>query len=101
MNSSSKFEFQPLPYSYDALTLEIHYSKYHKAHYDNFINAIKGSEMEAIEVWEHVYYLKYQNKRPAYLDAFGKVVNREVVAKRYENALHTVLITIFKNKLYG
>ncbi|MDP4209224.1 MAG: Fe-Mn family superoxide dismutase [Bacteroidota bacterium] len=90
MNSSSKFEFQPLPYSYDVLTLEIHYSKYHKAYYDNFINAIKGSEMEAIEVWEHAYYLKYQNKRPAYLDAFWKVVNREVVAKRYENALYTV-----------
>ena len=206
MNTPSKFEFQPLPYSYDALepfidklTVEIHYSKHHKAYYDNFINAIKGTEMESmdiknifkniskypmavrnnsggyfnhtfywgnmkahgsglptgklskaiaktfnsfeefkkqfsdagktrfgsgwawlclddkgklficstpnqdnplmdiaekkgtplltIDVWEHAYYLKYQNKRPDYIDAFWNVVNWEEVAKRYENAL--------------
>ena len=206
MNTPNKFEFQPLPYSYDALepfidklTVEIHYSKHHKAYYDNFINAIKGTEMESmdikdifkniskypmtvrnnsggyfnhtfywenmkshggglptgklseaitkafnsfeefkkqfsddgktrfgsgwawlclddkgnlficstpnqdnplmdiaekkgmplftIDVWEHAYYLKYQNKRPDYMDAFWNVVNWEEVAKRYENAL--------------
>jgi len=206
MNTSNKFEFQPLPYSYDALepfidklTVEIHYSKHHKAYYDNFINAIKGTEMESMDiknifrntskypmavrnnsggyfnhtfywanmkahggvlptgklteaiakafssfeefkkqfsdagktrfgsgwawlclddkgslficsspnqdnplmdiaekkgtplltmdVWEHAYYLKYQNKRPDYIDAFWNVVNWEVVAERYEVAL--------------
>jgi len=206
MNTPNKFEFQPLPYAYDALepyidklTVEIHYSKHHKAYYDNFINAIKGTEMESmgikdifksiskypmavrnnsggyfnhtfywesmkahggglpagnlseaitktfnsfeefkkqfsdegkirfgsgwawlclddkgslficstqnqdnplmdiagkrgiplltIDVWEHAYYLKYQNKRPDYIEAFWNLVNWEEVAKRYESAL--------------
>ena len=209
MNTTNKFEFKPLPYSYDALepyidklTVEIHYSKHHKAYYDNFINAIKGTEMEtmditdifkniskypmavrnngggyynhtfywenmkanggvlplgklseaisktfgsiadfqkqyseagktrfgsgwvwlslddkgnlfisstpnqdnpymdvsdkkgipllALDVWEHAYYLKYQNKRADYIDAFWKIVNWEIVADRYENALKSL-----------
>lgn len=209
MNTKSKFDFQPLPYSYDALepyidklTLEIHHGKHHKAYYDNFMNAIKDTEMESMEiidifkniskypvavrnnsggyfnhtfywdsmkangggtptdklseaitksfksfeefkkqfseagktrfgsgwawlylddignlmicstpnqdnplmdiaekkgtplltmdVWEHAYYLKYQNKRPDYIDAFWNVVNWNEVSKRYESALETI-----------
>jgi Fe-Mn family superoxide dismutase len=206
VNSPDKFEFPALPYAYDALepfidklTVEIHYSKHHRAYYDNFLNAIKGTEMESmnitdifkkiskypmavrnnsggyfnhtfywesmiangtalpngklseaiaktfgsfqdfkkqfsdagktrfgsgwawlcldnkgrlficstpnqdnplmdisekmgiplltIDVWEHAYYLKYQNKRADYIDAFWNLVNWEEVIKRYENAL--------------
>lgn len=207
MKTENKFEFQALPYAYDALepyidkpTLEIHYGKHHKAYYDNFVAAIKGTEMESMDimdifrnmskfpmpvrnngggyfnhtfywegmkaaggglptgklsdaisksftsfdelkkqftdagktrfgsgwawlnlddkgklfisstpnqdnplmdlaekkgtpllvmdVWEHAYYLKYQNKRPDYIDAFWNVVNWAEVAKRYEKALN-------------
>ncbi len=59
MNTPNKFEFQPLPYPYDALepyidklTVEIHYSKHHKAYYDNFINAIKGTEAESMDIMD-------------------------------------------------
>ena len=211
MKTQIKFEFQPLPYSYDALepsidkhTVEIHYSKHHKAYYDNFMNAIKGTDMESMDimdifrniskypmavrnngggyfnhtfywesmkangggiptgklseaitksfssfdefkkqfsdagktrfgsgwawlcldhkgtlficstpnqdnplmdiaekkgiplltmdVWEHAYYLKYQNKRADYIDAFWNVVNWEEVARRYETALKSLNI---------
>jgi Fe-Mn family superoxide dismutase len=50
----------------------------------------QGYPILGVDVWEHAYYLNYQNKRADYVDAFWKVLDWEAVEKNYESALSKI-----------
>ena len=53
----------------------------------NNLSQMTSIPIMVVDVWEHAYYLKYQNKRKDYVEAFFNVINWDEVSKRYEMAI--------------
>ncbi|MGB8489792.1 MAG: superoxide dismutase [Bacteroidales bacterium] len=51
------------------------------------VSPVKGTPLLTIDVWEHAYYLKYQNRRAEFVDALWNVINWDEVNRRYRDAV--------------
>lgn len=50
------------------------------------VNSFEGTPVLGLDVWEHAYYLNYQNRRPDYVESFFNTINWDAVTKRYNEA---------------